>query len=1209
MLDSWLVISVALVYLLMLFVIAEFAERFLKKNQPRPWIYSLSLAIYCTSWAIFGTVSQSATTGWYLAPTYLGTILLFVFAWPLLAKIVAIAKQNKVTSIADFIAGRFGGSHFLGGIVVLICLVAIIPYISIQFKSIVNSYFIITGDVLKIAADNLITTTKITTQSSLSELIQQPSNKNLLQDTALYIAIIVAVFTLFFGTRRVDATEHHQGIMLAIAFESIVKLTAFLAVGIFAVYFVFNGFADLWHQASLNQQTSQLLSHRQPSFIYLSQAFLGMIAILCLPRQFHVLVVENRSLSELKKSRWIFPLYLLLINLFILPISLAGKLYFQDAELSAENYILMLPASENNPAIALLVFIGGISAATSMIIVSTIVLSTMISNEIIMPFAVKFFPLKLNNKRDFRKQIIIIRRGLILAILTLAYAYYREISVSEELATTGLLSMALIAQLSPALIVGLYWKQCAKKAVIIGMIAGLLLWFYTLLLPLLITTNLISSDLLQNGPWGLTFLKPQQLFYLYGFDNLTHGLIWSLTGNLFCLLYFSFNQKQSLSVKIQTEQFLSSSTNEHSLENALTLDIDDLILLAERFLGEEQAQKSLNNYCIQNNVDNIRHSNLQHLQRYTEKLLQSIIGNTSTRLIFESLSVNRQVPFEDVFSMIDEASDVLSFNRELLQSAIENISHGVSVVDKDLNLVAWNSQYLKLFQYPEELIQVGRPIEDLIQYNAQQGMMGTSNIDQQIKKRLEFIRKGSPHIFERQRSDGLVLEMRGNPMPGGGFVTSFIDITDLRNQQKKLEQINWGLEQRVDERTKELQQLNQRLLEAKVVADSANQSKTRFLAAASHDVLQPLNAASLFSATLLEKLEKIEQKNIAVKIQQSLYSAEDLLKDLIDISKLDAKNIQPDSTYFLIADLMQELFQEFSILAKEKNCILKSVLCNKVVKTDRTMLRRVLQNLLSNAIKHSKSQKILFGCRRIVHSIQIHIIDAGQGIKPDQQEKIFNEFEQLNSDQHAIEGHGLGLAIVSRIVDILDIPLQLKSEKNKGCDFFLTIPFIEPSLIDSSYLKKPHSNDPLTLALKPSYNKNTHSSNHPTNYHRLILCIDNDKSILDGMKSLLETWGYQNVLFSLDGRFSNEIKYNPNQVSLILADYHLDNNKTGVDVIKGIRETAQWDIPSVIITADQSSKVKTEVQDYDIFLLNKPIKPLSLKTLLKQVLKRTSRTQ
>lgn len=1175
MLDHWLVITTALGYLLLLFIIAEYGERYLDSSKPRPLIYSLSLAVYCTSWAMFGTVAQAEDTGWYLAPTYFGTIILFVFAWPILIKIIRIAKQNKVTSIADFIAGRFGRSHLIGGLVVTLCLVAIVPYISLQLKAIVNSYLLISGDH---SAIDVVTTT--------SQLL----DTKIWQDTGFYIALVVALFTVLFGTRRIDATENHQGIMLAIAFESIIKLIAFLMVGFFTVYFLYDGMFDLWQQANDNQITRKIIEFRQPSSVYITQALLGMIAILFLPRQFHVLVVENRSEQELMKSRWIFPGYLLLINFFILPIALAGNLYFQGTGISAENYTILLPAAEGHPMIALFVFIGGISAATSMIIVSTIVLSTMISNEIIVPFAVKYFSLELSKKTDFGKQLIYIRRFLILIILLFSYSYYRNFAIGEKLATTGLLSMALIAQLAPALIAGIYWNRCTQKATVAALIGGLTVWAYTLLLPVLSSAGLFPTGIIESGPFGISLLRPTEFLGLYGFDTVTHGLVWSLSVNISLLIYFSLHREQSLSERIQTSQFLSgSSANEDSFALPYKqIETSDLVLLAKRFMGDNQARKAFSLFCLEQQIITIEQADKRKLIRYTEKLLQAIIGSTSTRLIFESLANNHKVPFEDVFHMIDEAADVLLFNRELLQSAIENISHGISVIDKDLKLVAWNKQYVDLFNYPDDLIRVGRPIEALVRYNAEQGMMGKGDVEALVVKRLEFMRAGSSHVYERQRKDGLVLETRGNPMPGGGFVTSFIDITEFRQQQNELEKINQELENRVGSRTKELEELNQRLLEAKSMAELANHSKTRFLAAASHDVLQPLNAASLFSATLFEQVDSERQKKLALRIQQSLHSAEQLLKDLIEISKLDSGNIKPNPVSFSIAELMEQLTREFRVLAKEKGILLKTVYCHKTTYTDRTMLRRILQNLLVNAIKHSKSKKILFGCRRRDNGLSIHVIDQGHGIETEKQQTIFKEFIQLDSDKFAVEGHGLGLAIVSRILKLLKMPLELNSIVNKGSDFFVSLPLVKNSDIELS---------------KPKVLPVSFDGKHSSDRDRLILCIDNEQDILDGMQLLLNNWGYKNVVTSLDGMFLQKYKFKAENVALILADYHLENNRTGVEVIEELRAAAKWDIPSVIISADRSDALKKEIQENSIFILHKPIKPLSLRTLLNRLMK------
>lgn len=1118
---------------------------------------------------MYGTVAQSQSTGWYIAPTYLGSILTFIFAWPVLLRIIKIAKYNNVTSIADFIAARFGRSNSVGGLVVVICLVAVIPYIALQFKAIVNSFVLIAPDFL------------ISNSAA--------SNFSPWLDAAFYVALIMAFFTILFGTRRVDATENHQGVMLAVAFESIIKLSAFLVVGIFSVYFIYDGFDHLWQSALESDVTRHIIENRQPSFIYLSQVFLGAIVIICLPRQFHVLVVENRSTQDLMSSRWIFPAYLMLINFFILPIALVGTLYFESNSVSAEEFVLMLPTSEQNPLLALLVFIGGISAATGMIIVATIVLSTMISNEIIVPIAVKFFSNRLHLKKNLGQHLLGTRRILIAIILILAYLFYRTIAVNEQLSATGLLSMALIAQLAPSLLAGIYWHRCSQKASIISMLIGLVLWSYTLLIPFLVSAGVFDNGIIFNGPFSISFLKPTELFGLYGFDLITHGLIWSLGANCLALFYFSVSKDTSLSEKIQVNQFLSfeSSQPPQTASHVIKLEINDLVLLAERFLGTDATRTAFKRFCQLHNIEDLQQAELDKLTTYTQKLLQAIIGATSTRLVFESLENNPHVPFKDVASMIDEASDVLLFNRELLQSAIENVSHGISVVDKDLRLVAWNSKYIQLFDYPENMLEVGTPVESLCRYNAKRGYMGEGDVDTAVNKRLNYMRQGSAHIYERQRADGIVLEMRGNPMPGGGFVTSFIDITDFRQQQNELEQINKDLEQRVSLRTSELEQLNHRLLEAKAMAESANHSKTRFLAAASHDVLQPLNVASLFSATLYEQIIDDHQKQLTVKIQQALHSAEQLLKALIEISKLDSGGIEANNQSFSLAELMQQLHDEFTVLAQKQNIQLKTVLCHKIVVTDRTMLRRILQNFLSNAIKHANSDKLLFGCRRLKGQVHIQVIDQGDGIATEKQQQIFNEFVQLKADEIAVEGHGLGLAIVNRILKITQLPLILVSAEGHGSNFGVQVPLAQnQAIIDN---KTELNIDDL---IRPS-----------NFFDSQIICVDNEPEILQGMEALLSSWGYNDILSSVDGDFSQYKSFNVNKVGLILADYHLEDNQTGIQVVNQLRQQASWDIPSVIISADQSEQLKTQVRENDLFLLNKPIKPLALKTLLNRLTK------
>lgn len=816
-----LIAVVALVYMAILFAIAFYGDRRRTPLSPRlrAWVYSLSLAVYCTSWTFFGAVGQATDQLWSFLPIYLGPVLLMLFAPWVLQKMIMISKQENITSIADFIAARYGKSQALAVVVALICMVGVLPYIALQLKGIVLGVNLLIGS----GADSTGTRA---------------------QDTALIVSLVLALFTIVFGTRSLDVTEHHRGMVLAIAFESLVKLTAFLAVGIFVTFGLYDGFADLFSQARAAPQLADYWEETVHWPAMLLQTGVAMTAIMCLPRQFHVTVVENIEPRDLNLARWVFPLYLVLAALFVVPIALAGQLHL-PAGVMPDSFVISLPLAEAHPALALLAFIGGASAATGMVIVASVALSTMVSNDMLLPWLLR------RREKDterpfeaFRHWLLTVRRVSIAVILLLAYVAYRLLGSSASLATIGQIAFAAIAQLGPAMIGALYWKQANRRGVFAGLAAGSLLWAYTLVLPV------VAKGLgwpLERIP-GLTWLASNP--FGLPIEPLTQGVLISLVGNFALFGLVSVLSRTRVSEHWQASRFIGQEISQRQNSRfMLAVQVEDLLMLAARFVGEERARQSFIRFAYRQGKGFTPNQTANNEWiAHTERLLAGVLGASSARAVVKAAIEGREMQVEDVVRIADEASEVLQFNRALLQGAIENITQGISVVDQSLRLVAWNHRYLELFEYPDGLIYVGRPIADIIRYNADRGLCGPGDPDMHVAKRLYWMRQGTPHTSERLFPNGRVIELIGNPMPGGGFVMSFTDITAYREAEQGLKGANESLEQRVQERTQELSQLNQELSEAKSNAEAANQSKTRFLAAVSHDLMQPLNAARLFSA-------------------------------------------------------------------------------------------------------------------------------------------------------------------------------------------------------------------------------------------------------------------------------------------------------------------------------------------------------------------------
>lgn len=661
MLQGWVIGVVSIAYLGLLFGIAWYGDRRADRGRSliaNPYVYALSLGVYATSWTFYGSVGRAASSGVGFLPIYLGPTLVAALWFVVVGKIVAISKANRITSIADFIGSRYGKSALLAGLATVIAVVGIVPYISLQLKAVSNSFTVLTHY------------PDITMPRHVGEV-------PLLSDTGFYVALLLAAFAILFGTRHLDAAERHEGMVAAIAFESVVKLVAFLAVGAFVTFGMYSGFGDLFERAAAQPSLAALLAPPQgPGGGYASWAWLvvlSMFAIVLLPRQFQVAVVENVDRRHLRQASWLFPLYLLAMNLFVLPIAFGGLLHFPGGEVDADMFVLALPMAEHQQLLALAVFLGGLSAATGMIIVETVALSTMVSNDLVMPLLLRLRLLGAG-AGDLTRRLLAIRRGAIVAIVLLGYGYFRFAGEAYALVAIGLISFAAVAQFAPVMLGGLYWRHGTRAGAFAGLAAGFAVWLYTLLLPSFARSGWLPQSFLDDGPWGLQLLRPLELFGLAGLDQTTHAMVWSMLANTSAYVLVSLLGRPDPVTRAQAERFLEASGEavERPARWRGQVSLRDLEALLARFLGAARAREVLAAYAARRGAASVEAlASDPGLAGFAETQLAGAIGSASARVMVASVVKEEAPGLEEVMSILDETSQAIAHSRALEQKSRE----------------------------------------------------------------------------------------------------------------------------------------------------------------------------------------------------------------------------------------------------------------------------------------------------------------------------------------------------------------------------------------------------------------------------------------------------------------------------------------------------------------------------------------------------------
>lgn len=1111
-------------YMAALFGIAWWYERpqiKARRGMLGPSLYALSLAIYCTSWTYYGAVGTAARDGWEYLPIYVGPIVGLTLLLPLWRRIASAARRENVGSMADFISSRYGKSPALGAAVAGVAILGSVPYIALQLKS------------LSMAGEMITAGTPVAGSESL---------------TVLVMAAVLAGFAILFGARRPDLTEHNRGLIQAIGIESIVKLAALLAVAVFAVVLLA---ASPSRQAAADS-LGQLGTWPHIDARFMAITLVATLAIFCLPRQFHVAFVEGGDPAQVRRARWIFPLYLILTTLAVLPLVAAGGLF--RPETNPDLLVLALPFGAGQSLLTAVVFVGGFSAATAMVIVEAVALSAMVSNNLVLPL------MGAGRRRgaaqpDMARALLNIRRLAIVALLLLAWLYYLAMDRSSGLAAIGLVSFAALAQLAPSLFGAVLWRGGRASGALAGLAAGMTVWAVMLAAP-------------QLAP-GFGLNVPAMLGLE---DPFAAGVFLSLTLNLGVFVLVSRARPPRLIDRVQARAFVDRLGPDwlEGRGGSAGASVGDLRALVARFIGDERAERAFAAWARETDV-RLKDADPADaaLARAAERMLAGAVGAAAARRVLAAaLAAGGRAP-EDVVRMLDEASQAVQFNRDLLQTTLDNIDQGVSVVDEDLRLTAWNRRYVEMFGLPAGFVHVGLPVAAVYRLNAERGEAGVPDheIDAWVERRLEALARRIPHDHEREQPDGRILRSSGAPIPGGGYATSYTDITALRRAARELEEANERLEARVADRT-------ERLEEARRQAEDATASKTRFLAAASHDLLQPLHAARLFIAALREDadLAGSPARGLATNADRAIDSAHRLLTALLNLSKLEAGGVQPAVAPLALGGLFDELAREFAPVARAKGLTLTVAPSSLWIASDRDLLRSMLQNLIANAIRYTDRGRVLIGARRDGEQVQILVSDTGRGIAEADRQAVFGEFVRLPGAPVDEPGAGLGLAIVQKLSDLLRHPLSLASRVGRGTTFRVAVP---------------------RAAARPEPEIMSDDRRLPLAGLR-VLCVDNEPAILDALTALLDRWGAQAVT----ARSVAEARAADGPFDAALVDLHLgDDEPDGLAAVDALRARGVRRI--ALVTADTRDGLKEKAAAAGAVLLPKPVKPAALKAFLR----------
>lgn len=1011
-----LIAGIALGYLLLLFAVAFYADRrkdLGKSIVSNPYIYAMSLAVYCSSWTFYGSVGEAATSGFQFLTIYIGPTLTAFSWWFILRKMIRISHENNITSIADFLSSRYGKCPRLGALVTIFVIVGIMPYIALQLKAISTTF-----DIL-VHATSQPEVTPMTIVGIPTMAVSQ--THPFFHDTAFYISLVLALFGVFFGARHLDASEKHEGMVAAIALESIVKLTAFLMVGIFVTYFMFDGFKDILDQISHNELYKHLLlinTCRSNSYqSWFTLVVLSMAAIMFLPRQFHMAVIENHEEKHVKIAMCLLPLYLFLINLFVIPIAFGGLLKIGGLASMADTYVLTLPLLRSKMSLSILVFIGGLSAATGMVVVSSVTLSTMLLNNLIMPI---FLLLKI--KADLSGWLIQIKRLGILLIILLGYVFFRLLGESYMLVNMGLISFSAAIQLAPAIIGGLYWKGGTRYGAMSGISLGFLFWIYTLLIPAFIRSGWLAASILLDGPFHIWWLKPTQLFGLEGFDFYSHALFWSLTINVIVYFTVSLIGSQDDIDRRQADKFVDvfRPTIDHFIREKRYANfpaLSELENMMAKFIGRERAHKTLVDFFgtehFTDKLVEMSDQSRMELALLIERSLAGSVGSSASRLICDNYMKARGSEMEDVFDIFGKVSLSLEASQEELQHRVKELSvlydaSRLIASTLDIDQVMENILDLLVDKFGVDNCSI-RLLDDdgILRIKHHRGLRPEFVKTAERKPTMEcysgecfltgkVILVPDAEKINKPLSTNLItgqgiksfvqapIVSEGKTVgvltaasmkEKGYFSEKFIDLFKTVAQQlgvaienaelyNKLAKFNKELEVKVAERTIELERKSMELEEANKELKVLDQLKSEFLANMSHELRTPMNSIIGYTQLLIDGVDgpiNDDQKESLKKVERNAEHLLSLINDILDLSKIEAGKMVLELKPLALEVVVKDTVDTILPLAEDKRQELVVDIAEHLpqIMGDADKLRQILINLLNNAIKFTPRNGII----------------------------------------------------------------------------------------------------------------------------------------------------------------------------------------------------------------------------------------------------------
>ena len=978
MFSPWLLLLIILGYLMLLFSVAYFAER--KELQGKslvsnPYIYSLSLAVYCTSWTFYGSVGKAANSGLSFLTIYIGPTLMAALWWIVLRKIVYLSKEYRITTISDFISSRYGKSLGLSALVTFVAVVGITPYLGLQLKAVMTTFSLLSG---------------------------KPQSGNF---EGWFVSLLLGTFAVIFGARRLDASERHGGLVFAVAFESAIKLIAFISVGFFVTYGLFNGFGDIMRRVQ-DGPYSLLMKIGEGSPVSLlewsSLTFLSMMAILFLPRQFHVAVVENYSPDHIKKAMWLFPLYLFLINIFVLPIAYGGLL-LGDMPSTADYFVLTIPMHYSKPYLALGVFIGGFSAATAMIIVESVALSTMVMNSFVVP---AFWDLRAF--KNFSAVMLNIKRFVIVGCVFLGYTFAVYVGEYYSLVDIGLKSFEAVTIFAPSLLLGLYWKGGNKKGAIAGILAGFSVWIYTLLIPSLMRAGIVEPGSLLEGIFKSTLLNPTALFGLEGLDRWSHSLFWGMFLNLFFYVGVSVFTRQSEAEMRQAIMFVDSYSPIHLSQAHRPTDIAEIENILGQYIGRQEAKDAVEGFLRRNGIAraSISGDGLQKLRQEAERILSGALGPSISTLVFQDRMVLTHDDALRVSKSIQQISRSLRLSRQELAEAnrqlamlkefseniIESLPLGVATLDESLRVTSWNSG-MEMITGIEKSDALNRKADQLLTC-LEPRLFSPEVQEGEITCKRNF----DPQIVLQGYMSRLTGEQKG----------SVIVLEDITEKKK---------------------------IEEELFRATKHASVGRLAAGVAHEIGNPLaSISSLVQELQTEDVSSFEKESLGT-INQHVHRIARIVRNLGDFARMYPRQKMP-------ASLRDILENTLSLVRYDKNFrkveIRTDVQDTPQLRIDPDQIQQVFLNLVLNARDAMPDGGSLdISVKQKDGQVEMSFADTGYGIDAEVRDKVFDPFF---STKGPTQGTGLGLSICYSIIKDHGGTIEIDSVKDKGTTFIIRIP-------------------------------------------------------------------------------------------------------------------------------------------------------------------------